>query len=329
MEQKQITSLDYSPLIGSFTTEMREQYYAKHPQNMKHEKTIIIVYIFLFILGLYMSLSGTTENHINRLIPLLIVGIFIVFSNYVWNKHKNHLMRIQSFADKNGLVYKPYVSNPAYSGMIFNEGHSRLLKDVMVLPQYEIGNYEYVTGSGKYSQTHSFGYMKLNLKRPIPHIVLDSKKNNLFGKISNLPVSFKQSQSFELEGDFSKYFTLYAPEDYERDALYILTPDVMSVLVDGSAQYDLEAIGSELYLYQMHDFNLKSQSTYEKTMEQVQSLNAELVDQASGYLDDRVAFDESAVSVKGTRLRTGLSRNFIYFGLLVIGSVMIITISII
>lgn len=46
-----------------------------------------------------------------------------------------------------------------------------------------------------------------------------------------------------LEGDFDRYFTLYCPGDYERDALYVFTPDLLALLIDESRHFAANALG--------------------------------------------------------------------------------------
>ena len=45
-----------------------------------------------------------------------------------------------------------------------------------------------------------------------------------------------------LEGDFDRHFTLYAPDGYGRDALYLLTPDLMSRLIDSARAFDVSLL---------------------------------------------------------------------------------------
>ena len=83
---------------------------------------------------------------------------------------------------------------------------------------------------------------------PLPHIVLDSTGNNsVFG--SNLPVTFDADQLLGLEGDFDRHFSLYCPADYERDALYLFTPDIMARFIDNAAVLDVEIVDDWLFLY--------------------------------------------------------------------------------
>ncbi len=307
MDQKEILSLDYAPLKAPVTKETRERYYAVHPRSFSLSKPVkiflIFVVAFLSFSAIFLTQESVSFGAISWVVILWTVGILGFFG---WRIRIQNMIKLQSFADRNKLTYLIGRADPGYAGMIFGQGRSRFITEALFFPNFEIGNYEYVTGSGKNSQTHTYGYIKIPLKRPIPHIVLDAKKNNLFGKISNLPVSFSQSQTLELEGDFSNYFTLYVPETYERDALYILTPDVMAMLVDETNPYDLEALGTELYLYTTQPFKLMLQSTYETIAKQVNALNAEFVEQASDYKDERVALTDVAFAPQGSKLRTSI-----------------------
>jgi hypothetical protein len=90
--------------------------------------------------------------------------------------------------------------------------------------------------------------IRINLKQQFPHIVLDSRQNNSL-LASNLPVQYKKSQILELEGDFSRYFTLYTSEDFRRDVYYIFSPDMMVFFIDRLAYFDIEIKDNSLYLY--------------------------------------------------------------------------------
>ena len=66
----------------------------------------------------------------------------------------------------------------------------------------------------------------------------------------DLPAS---GQRLSLEGDFDDHFTLYCPEEYERDALYLFTPDVMARLIDRVRGFDVEIIDDWLFLVSSRD----------------------------------------------------------------------------
>ena len=62
-----------------------------------------------------------------------------------------------------------------------------------------------------------------------------------------------RAQRLSLEGDFDDYFTLYCPETYERDALYLFTPDVMARLIDRVRGFDVEIIDDWLFFTSSRD----------------------------------------------------------------------------
>lgn len=172
--------------------------------------------------------------------------------------------RLDRFARANGMEYVPQLSAPALPGMIFGIGDSRTSSDLVrgEHPRFvEFGNYSYTTGSGKDRTTHQWGYVAVKLDVPLPNIVLDATGNNaLFG--SNLPASFDRKQRLGLEGDFDEYFALYCPEGYERDALYLFTPDIMARFIDHAAALDVEIVDDWLFLYGQRPFSTLDPATW-------------------------------------------------------------------
>ncbi|HLS93080.1 MAG TPA: hypothetical protein VK015_06155 [Microbacterium sp.] len=159
--------------------------------------------------------------------------------------------RLDRFATANGMSFHPGFESPALPGMIFGLGRKR--RSAMLVrgdrPRFvEFGNYQYTTGSGKNSSTHTWGYIAVRLDAPLPHIVLDAEGNNsLLG--SNLPVRFDRDQRLSLEGDFDRHFSLYCPKGYEADALYLFTPDIMERFIGKAAELDVEIIDDWMFLY--------------------------------------------------------------------------------
>ncbi|WP_199190225.1 hypothetical protein [Cryobacterium sp. N22] len=97
----------------------------------------------------------------------------------------------------------------------------------------------------------SCGFCAVRLSTRLPHILLRAQDGpgDRFTLV-DLPAS---SQRLSLEGDFDDYFTLYCPEKYERDALYLFTPDVMARLIDRVRGFDVEIIDDWLFLVSSRD----------------------------------------------------------------------------
>ncbi|MDW4574252.1 hypothetical protein R8Z57_15840 [Microbacterium sp. M3] len=199
--------------------------------------------------------------------PLVIGGIIALVAVAMVRGARSRdvrMLRLDRFARANAMQYVPQLPAPGLPGMIFSIGSSRQSTDLVRgdRPRFvEFANYRYTTGSGKNQQTHEWGYVAVKLDTPLPHIVLDATSNNsLFS--SNLPLSFDKDQRLSLEGDFDRYFSLYCPTDYERDALYLFTPDIMARFIDNAAALDVEIVDDWLFLYAKRDFSTLDPQTW-------------------------------------------------------------------
>jgi len=285
----------------------------------------IITFVFagiviLFIAGSMMSVGvGAFANNpspvsgLFALFPLIILVVFVVVGVSVfrnagsWEKW----MRLSRFAAANGLVYSVATSDPTFPGSIFSLGRDRRSLDHVYTNDgryLEIGNYRYVTGSGKNQTTHNWGFMALSLDRKLPHMVLDSTANNgLFGG-SNLPATFAKEQRLSLEGDFDKYFALYAPRDYERDALYVFTPDLMALLIDEAAPYDVEIIDDWMFVYSSRPFVAADPAHFQRLFRIADTVGEKTLSQTDRYADERIGDPAvNLVAPQGARLKRGFS----------------------
>lgn len=274
--------------------------------------TIVFVVIGLIIFDMIAitTITSSFNTPVVLAIPLALLftalPIFLVTTAIRSLRKKR--AALHKFAVANGLHFIYDVADPGYAGMIFDEGHGRSIQEALVFNDgTEIGNYRYVTGSGKSRQEHDWGYVRIKLARHLPNMVLDARKNNLFGSLSNLPDSFSRGQTLSLEGDFDKHFTLYAPKEYGRDALYVFTPDVMASVIDAGQAYDMEVVDDNLMLYIPGRVMLNSEARLAPLRSIVEEISSELRDQSNYYADDRVG-DRSIniVAEPGRRLKSGV-----------------------
>ena len=205
------------------------------------------------ILGAMLSTTlGAGVGAVVTPVLLLVVLAAIVFGIVSWMRSRRiRAYRLATFAAANGMSFLPELADPQLPGMIFGLGHSRVSHDLVrgTTPRFvEFANYRYTTGSGKNAETHDWGYVAIRLDVPLPNIVLDSLANNGFLG-SNLPASYGKHQRLSLEGDFDQYFALYCPTGYERDALYLFTPDIMARFMDSASAFDIEIVDDWLFLY--------------------------------------------------------------------------------
>ena len=276
--------------------------------------TLGIIVIFL--------LDGFNSSIALLFILTIMCGIIATVGYFQAARH----VRLQWFAEENSITYRQNLTYDGRPGIFFNTGHSRRFTESLIFPKphaFEIGNYSYTIGSGKSRRTHLMGYVQLALPRRLPHMVLDSKKNNLFGHFSNIPYGFTGDQRLSLEGDFDEYFTLFAPASYKRDALYVFTPDVMQLLMTNASGFDIEIIDDTLYLYSEAPFEFAVQSHLEPLIQVAMAFSDKFSRRTGYYADEHVGDREkNVIATPGARLRTRmpalLGLTCIFFALYII-----------
>lgn len=179
----------------------------------------------------------------------LVVGLLAgikAFSSYVQANRQNQAV-LAKFAAMNDMTYQTSDRNISLNGTIFEEGHDKKRKNIFNgvlngLP-FQAYAYYYTTGSGKNSRTHDTMVFEITLSRVLPQFVIDSQLEAV------VPIVFDKSQKIELEGDFHKYFDLYAPDTYGISALTVLAPDAMETLMEKAVLCDIEVIQNKLFFY--------------------------------------------------------------------------------
>jgi hypothetical protein len=250
---------------------------------------VVVVVAGFVLLGTVSSSSRGGSGPTPLLgIGLLAAAAVAVISVLSWRTRRIKRFRLSQFAAANGMTYTADLSYPPFPGMIFGIGSSRQATDLLRGDRprpVEFGNYRYTVRHGKSSTTHHWGYVAVKLDVPLPNIVLDAIGNNGFG--SNLPAAFQRAQRLSLEGDFDQHFTLYCPAGYERDALYLFTPDIMARFIDHAAQLDVEIIDDWLFLYTKREVSTLDPDTWAWLFSVVDALMTKL-DQWARWRDDRL-----------------------------------------
>ncbi|TPW78317.1 hypothetical protein [Schumannella sp. 10F1B-5-1] len=163
--------------------------------------------------------------------------------------------RLATFADANGLDYFAGPVGPQPDGPWLGRGAlnlNRVLRSRRVddddpwtrakqLPDHriEIADYE-IRGNRRNTAPQFGGYIAIRLPLALPHLILRAQDGPR-RVVSSAAVPLG-TQRLELEGAFDTYFHLHCPAGYERDALYLFTPDVMSRLLDHARGLDVEIV---------------------------------------------------------------------------------------
>lgn len=295
MEQQNPSTINYSALerkIG-FMDAVRSA----------HNIIVNLIIAFGFVAPFVLLFASSNVGASN---PVVIVAYLIVFiltgtATYValaFLNGKNYIKK-SSFAADNGFEYiteVKYELNGIFEPISKDGTLTDVVKGEYANNNFWFAEYQYnpsVSNTDKSLQVKTV--ISYELSNALPNIVLDSKNNSYFG--TTIPVELAGNQKLDLEGDFINYFTLYVPRDFERDALYFLTPDLMARIVDLCADYDIEIIGSELRFYsnKMIDF---SESGLKKVFEIIDQIGTMLQKNSRSYNHGPAGYGTSQVNAE-------------------------------
>ena len=323
------TTIDYTALtapttraaVNAFRTEMKAAGVNWGGSSIFGVLPVVFVFVLVVIFGvgsagrwITSSLASASDDlHLPSGLIAFLLSALLLGALGVWfwlrrNANWERWMRLSRFAAANNLVYSPSSPDPQYPGSIFGLGSGRSALNHLRAQGtrfLDIGSYQYTTGSGKSRQTHNWGFMAFHLDRKLPHMLLDARSNNgWFG--TNLPSNFDKSQVLSLEGDFNDHFTLYCPSAYERDALYVFTPDLMALLIDEASPFDVEIVDDWMFVYSSRPFNPTDPEVYRRLFRIVDTVGAKTLSQSDRYVDERVGtFAANIVAPEGRRLKKG------------------------
>jgi len=226
----------------------------------------------------------------------------------------------EAFAAANGLSFHHDGGHPRFGGAVFEYLQDSTLTEVFTTDGFEVGTISgrvggsqtkqdggwTVTTSFDTSAVKTYGYIAIQLERAVPQLVLDSKRNG-----SSIPMMIGGGQKLALEGDFQKHFTLYCPSGYERDALYVFTPDLMALLIDETGDFDVEVVDDMLFVYAVQPFDTASAAVWERIGRIRDIVGAKAISQTDYYADDRQTDAATApIAEQGRRLQLGFGGRY-------------------
>lgn len=204
----------------------------------------------------------------------------------------------------------PHAAAPVHAGTPFGYGRQLGVFNLMRSTTgraIEFGNFSYafpLRGEDPLSQSWDFAYLAVKLDRQLPRISLQAKGSPVLWDMSGtIPVGPSLLQRHRLEGDFNKYFYFYCPAGYERDALYVFTPDVMALFIDEASWFDAEIIDDWLLVYSSLPLAPGDAQAYDRMLTIASVVGAKVVRQTDNYRDERVGdFSNDTIAAAGRRL---------------------------
>ena len=269
---------------------------------------VVAVAPFVF----FASSSGVPPFLALFLLLILGCGILAVvlqarsnFAGLDWES----MYRLHEFAEDNGLQYFPAPARAAsadeerYPGQLFQPGRRVYNRLRSTTGRFmEIGSVRWANGgSAKGTWYINRGYVAVQLDRHLPRMVLDAEANS---GAHNAVLVGGSGTVVRLEGDFNEHFTLRVPIGYERDALYVLTPDLMALLIDETSAFDVELVDDWMFLYSPQPFVAADPVLYERLFRILSTVGVKAVTQTSRYRDSRAPWSgqKGARFVRGTPL---------------------------
>ncbi len=267
--------------------------------------------------GVVQEIEERSDDMVSQLlgmaavISLMLLGAAIL----VWwsfrarqrvTRAEDHL-RLAEFAAANGLSYEP--GPVAGTGGTGRGGSPQILSRVMRgrgSRPITIANRENVRDAAGFGGTHFGGVCTLELRTELPNVLLRSKRQR-FPAFSSY-VAPDRSQVLSLEGDFDRHFELYCPPGYERDALYLFTPDVMAWLVDDVEGFDVELVDHRLVLRSRRDVVTVNPADWARLARALGAVGDRIV-QWERWRDDRTGYGDA-----GSRLRLVDRSRFAHVG---------------
>ena len=212
---------------------------------------------------------------------------------------------LPAFAHANGLRYDDTAAPPTLGESLWERVSNGIVRNKVSGEGWEVGRItggtraaENVEQHGRWTVTTSvtlstpeqsidLGYLAITLPRRLPQMVLDARSNDRgpFSSLLNAPIA---TQHLSLEGDFDTHFRLYVPAGYERDALYVFTPDLMALLIDETGDLDVEIRDDRLIVYKPGGFDFTDPHTWARFEHIRATVGAKAWDRTDMYVDDRV-----------------------------------------
>lgn len=201
-------------------------------------------------IALIWSVASIIRNDGEDLGIVLFFFFFVVFIYVGVSYSKIATSFWKQFAEINGWQYKGSGDPNKESGVMFRQGNSRSISNIIEGSiddrRFRIFNYQFTIGSGKHRTTYYYTVFAFKFSGSFPHIYLNNKYNSY---------GLSVGEKIPLSSEFEKKFTLFAPKEYEIEALEIFTPDILANLLDNGFSHDVEFINQEVLIFTYGQIN--------------------------------------------------------------------------
>ena len=175
---------------------------------------MILLPILMILIGI---LLGIASVYLKTILPITLFCVAVALAYSYFDAKARHAF-MKQFARLNNYNYQQTGAIEKIDSPYLRIGYDRSISDIVAgtYQKYpiEFFNFGCTVGEGKTRRRINFTVAQINYNKPLMHIFLDAR-HNFFTEDSIIsteePDTDKNCETIKLEGDFNKYFTLYAP----------------------------------------------------------------------------------------------------------------------
>ena len=304
-----VDKLSTAGLTGTVGIREVREYYRRARVPASRQGWVIGLIVCAYLIGqavfLYVFMPATALD------PALLRAVFVGFMAFtsvygalllgLIRRNVTRQVRLERTARANGMGYNDRLPLAMFTGSAFTAVSRLEATDIIRAEPSSVSPVGFTAGTFRVRPellVKRAGFAQISLERPTPHIVLENRRSKVLRSTGE---RFIRGQRMRLEGDFDRTFSLYCPAGYERDALYIFTPDLMAVLLDLAGDCEVELIDGSLLLYSGRPWKLWRPDRLLALHRVVQLVGAKAQGRTHLYRDDRS--DGSGIAPAGRRLR--------------------------
>jgi hypothetical protein len=268
---------------------------------------VVLAYVVaqIVLVSAYLPIAGFADEVERRVFAgfCILTALYTGLLGALLWRGVSRRVRIEALASSLGLAYSDRQPLAGFAGTALQRPGRQWASDVVepglapaVPDEFAAGTFAPGTGL----TMRRAGFVQIRLDRDLPHIVLENRRSRVLRTTGQ---RFRALQRLSLEGDFDRTFSLYCPEGYERDALYIMTPDMMALLLDAARDCEIEIVDGWLVAYVGHAWRLWRPERFDALVALVAALGARARRRSHNYRDERMPRGSGLVGARGRRLR--------------------------
>lgn len=264
------------------------------PKKVANNKTklfsiqniIILLAILASVISIFIYNTFLIFAIVICLLTIIAVSkLFMSIENkIIANRQNMH----QIIADANNYSFQPYADLIGGDSLLANLHKTKELQNV--LSGYINGvpftkadfEHTFKTEEKKFEDTTIGTAIIIYLKRPVPRIIAWAS----YDPDRDEAAAIYDKSGLVLEGKFGGVYSLSVAKGYEKDALYIFTPELMELLLKDIPITDIELVDNTVIIY-LWKKKLIDKEDFILMANIVAKAGPEFIDNTKNYIDDR------------------------------------------